>query len=122
MTTAQAIAAAVTFVWFGMVLAISFLETPLKFRAPGGPVRVGLGIDRLVFRVVNRIEIVWATILLVAVIIDMPPTGVVVAANDGRHGASRRAGGVRPRLTRCSDQVLAGEDGPRFRWGRPRGG
>ncbi|QTJ70194.1 hypothetical protein HYG77_31950 (plasmid) [Rhodococcus sp. ZPP] len=53
MTTAQAVAAAVTFVWFGMVLAISFLETPLKFRAPGGPVRVGLGIDRLVFRVVK---------------------------------------------------------------------
>jgi len=29
------VATAVTFVWLGMVLAISFLETPLKFRAPG---------------------------------------------------------------------------------------
>ena len=29
-----AIAVAVTFVWLGMVLAISFLEAPLKFRAP----------------------------------------------------------------------------------------
>jgi hypothetical protein len=32
--TGPAIAVAVTFVWLGMVLAISFLEAPLKFRAP----------------------------------------------------------------------------------------
>ena len=30
----SAVAVAVTFVWLGMVLAISFLEAPLKFRAP----------------------------------------------------------------------------------------
>ena len=30
-----ATATALTFVWLGMVLAISFIETPLKFRAPG---------------------------------------------------------------------------------------
>ena len=30
-----AIAATLTFVWLGLVLAISFLEAPLKFRAPG---------------------------------------------------------------------------------------
>lgn len=34
MATVQAVAIAVTFVWLGMVLAISFLEAPLKFRAP----------------------------------------------------------------------------------------
>ena len=34
MTTTSAIAVAATFVWLGMVLAISFLEAPLKFRAP----------------------------------------------------------------------------------------
>ena len=31
----MAVATAATFVWLGMVLAISFLEAPLKFRAPG---------------------------------------------------------------------------------------
>ena len=41
---------AVTFLWLGMVLAISFLEAPLKFRAPGVTVPIGLGIGRLVFR------------------------------------------------------------------------
>lgn len=34
MSTGTAIAVALTFVWLGMVLAISFLEAPLKFRAP----------------------------------------------------------------------------------------
>jgi hypothetical protein len=49
-TTSAATAGAVTFVWLGMVLAISFLEAPLKFRAPGVTIPVGLGIGRLVFR------------------------------------------------------------------------
>lgn len=48
--TGQVIGAAVAFVWLGMVLAVSFLETPLKFRAPGITVPLGLGIGRLVFR------------------------------------------------------------------------
>jgi hypothetical protein len=43
------VALAVACVWLGMVLAISFLEAPLKFRAPGVTLAVGLGIDRLVF-------------------------------------------------------------------------
>jgi hypothetical protein len=33
-SAAPAFAVAVTFVWLGIVLAISFLEAPLKFRAP----------------------------------------------------------------------------------------
>jgi hypothetical protein len=47
---AAATGAAATFVWMGMVLAISFLEAPLKFRAPGLILAVGLSIGRLVFR------------------------------------------------------------------------
>ena len=35
MDAAVAVAVAAVFVWLGMVLAISFIETPLKFRAPG---------------------------------------------------------------------------------------
>ena len=34
MSVAPAVAVAGVFVWLGMVLAISFLEAPLKFRAP----------------------------------------------------------------------------------------
>lgn len=35
MTTAVPLAAGAGFVWLGKVSAISFLEAPLKFRAPG---------------------------------------------------------------------------------------
>lgn len=34
MSLGPAVEVAITFVWLGMVLAISFLEAPLKFRAP----------------------------------------------------------------------------------------
>ena len=55
MSTGPAIAVAVTFVWLGMVLAISFLEAPLKFRAPHVTLPIGLGIGRLVFRALNTL-------------------------------------------------------------------
>ncbi len=34
----------------GAIVAISFLEAPLKFLAPGITIPLGLGIGRLVFR------------------------------------------------------------------------
>lgn len=62
--TAPALAGAVAFVWLGMVLAISFLEAPLKFRAPGITVPLGVGIGRMVFRALNLVEGVLALVLL----------------------------------------------------------
>ncbi|HEY7487283.1 MAG TPA: hypothetical protein VH912_22700 [Streptosporangiaceae bacterium] len=38
------LATAVIFTWFGMLTAISFLEAPLKFRAPG--ITLPLGLER----------------------------------------------------------------------------
>ena len=38
-TTGQLIELATPFVWLGMVLSISFLETPLKYRAPASRFR-----------------------------------------------------------------------------------
>ena len=35
MTAPSAVAVAGIFIWLGMVLGISFIETPLRFRAPG---------------------------------------------------------------------------------------
>lgn len=45
-------------VWLGFVLAISFMEAPLKFRAPGVSQRDALAIGRLVFRALARVELV----------------------------------------------------------------
>jgi hypothetical protein len=60
------LAAALAFTWFGMVIAISFVETPLKFRAPGITVPLGLGIGRLVFKALNIAESALAVLLLAA--------------------------------------------------------
>lgn len=46
------------FLWIGFVSAISFMETWLKFRAPGITLSLGLGIGKLVFSALNKVE--WA--------------------------------------------------------------
>jgi len=53
------------FVWVGFVAAISFMEAWLKFRAPGVNLEIGLGIGKLVFKALNRVEIGLATVMLV---------------------------------------------------------
>ena len=53
------------FLWIGFVCAISFMEAWLKFRAPGISVGLGLGIGRLVFNALNKVEWVLALVILV---------------------------------------------------------
>lgn len=110
-----AVAVALTFVWLGMVLAISFLEAPLKFRAPNVTLQIGLGIGRLVFHALNTVEVVFA--LVVGAIVVAGPTRVPITAAFSVAAVvlAVQLVVVRPRLTRRSDQVLAGLDGPRSR-------
>ena len=54
-----------TFVWIGFVCAISFMEAWLKFRAPGITVPLGLGIGRLVFNALNKVELVFALVVII---------------------------------------------------------
>jgi hypothetical protein len=108
-----AVATAVLFVWLGMVLAISFLEAPLKFRAPDVTVRIGLGIGRLVFRALNTVEAVLAVAAVVAAVTDPPPSVTVGAGGVAVLMLVAQLAWVRPRLTRRSDLVLAGRDAPR---------
>ncbi|MEU1476679.1 hypothetical protein ACFYZ8_15145 [Streptomyces sp. NPDC001668] len=114
-TSSAATAGALTFVWLGMVLAISFLEAPLKFRAPDVSVRIGLGIGRLVFRALNTVECVLAAGVLVAVAVGDPPVRVVVWTVALLTLLVGQLAVIRPRLNRRSDRVLAGEDLPRSR-------
>jgi len=117
MTVASATATAAVFTWLGMVVAISFLEAPLKFRAPGVTVRIGLGIGRLVFRGLNTAEAILATVLLVsaAAAAQPPPARVIAAGATAIAALLVQLAIVRPRLSRRSDRVLAGEDVPRSR-------
>ena len=113
MSASLSLGPAVTFVWLGMVLAISFLEAPLKFRAPGVTVQIGLGIGRLVFRALNVIEVMFAIALLIAVAIGNPPGPVLAVVMTAPVVLMVQVAGIRPLLTRRSDRVLAGEDVPR---------
>lgn len=53
-----------TFLWIGFVCAISFLEAWLKFKAPGVTIPIGLGIGRLVFAALNKVEWVFAIAII----------------------------------------------------------
>ncbi|WP_280400024.1 hypothetical protein [Nocardia carnea] len=99
--------------WLGMVLAISFLEAPLKFRAPGVTTELGLGIGRLVFRALNTVESVLAAVLLPAAVVLGPAGGVWVWLGLAVLILLVQVAVVRPPLSRRSDRVLAGEQLPR---------
>lgn len=115
MTAALALGTAATFVWLGMVFAISFLEAPLKFRAPGVDLRIGLGIGRLVFRALNSAEAVLAAVLVIAVLAGGAPARIVAPAVISALILVAQVAVVRPRLSRRSGRVLAGQDTPRSR-------
>jgi hypothetical protein len=112
---APAAAAAATFVWLGMVVAISFIETPLKFRAPGVTLQIGLGIGRLVFRTLNVCELVLAAVVVGCFAVEPPSVVTGVAAAIAVVALLVQVLVVRPRLARRSEATLAGADGPRSR-------
>jgi hypothetical protein len=109
----SSIVVAVTFVWLGMVLAISFLEAPLKFRAPNVTVQIGLGIGRLVFRALNTVEVAFALVILAIVAAGPTSPRIAVTFAVAFVALAVQLIAVRPRLTRRSDRVLAGLDAPR---------
>lgn len=60
----------IVFLWIGFVCAISVMEAWLKFQAPGITLSLGLGIGRLVFGALNKVETVFAPSLLISTILD----------------------------------------------------
>ena len=113
MSTTTSVLVAVDFVWLGMVLAISFLEAPLKFGAPGVTVPIGLGIGRVVFRALNTVETVLAAVVVVCLVVDPPDIPERVALIVVVAVLLAQLVGVRPRLARRTAAVLAGHDAPR---------
>ena len=105
------VAAAATLIWLGMVLAISFLEAPLKFRAEGLELRVGLAIGRIVFRALNIAEVIWAVVIAVCLSVTGASGPVLVLAAVTAVLLAVQLLVVRPRLNRRSAA----------RAGRPRG-
>ncbi|PXX68473.1 hypothetical protein DFR70_102154 [Nocardia tenerifensis] len=112
-TVAQHVLWLLPALWLGMVLAISFLEAPLKFRAPGVTVALGLGIGRLVFRALNTVEAVLAVALVLAALVVGPAGGAWAWLVVAVVLLAAQILLVRPPLSRRADRVLAGEELPR---------
>ncbi len=98
--------------WLGMVVAISFLEAPIKFRAPGVTLPIGLGIGRLVFRALNGVEIVLALALWISCMFVWPGAAGLILLASATIVLLVQVFIVRPPLSRRSDRVLAGETVP----------
>lgn len=56
------------FLWIGFVSAISFMEAGLKFRAPGITLPLGLGIGKIIFKTMNKVEWVLAAAILINIV------------------------------------------------------
>ncbi|MFT3677625.1 MAG: hypothetical protein QM781_17170 [Chitinophagaceae bacterium] len=69
-TVKYPIAVICTFLWAGFVCAISFMEAWLKFQAPGITVSLGLGIGKLVFAALNKIEWILAAGILANLLLE----------------------------------------------------
>lgn len=97
-------------VWLGLIIGISLIEAPLKFTAPGITIPLGLGIGRLVFGVMNWVELVIAVILLWALL----KSGVDRAYRSVACGLIAvliiKVIVILPLLNQRTDAVLAGVD------------
>ncbi len=107
MTGGGAVAVATAFTWFGMVVAISFIEAPLKFRAPGVTLSIGLGIGRRVFRALNTIEVLLAIVIIAAMLLGSMTTGAATPLVVAIVALLLQLVAVRPLLNRRSNAVLA---------------
>ncbi len=65
--TATIFTIAASFIWIGFVLSISFMEAWVKFKAPGINLSLGLGIGKLVFGALNKVE--WSLALLISIVL-----------------------------------------------------
>lgn len=97
--------------WIGLLVALAFIETPLKFYAPGMTLPVALGLGRLVL---TAAEIAGLVLLLAMTAASLPRPRL------GRVSWWVLGGlwlvlliqmvVIRPQLNARTDQVLAGED------------
>ena len=59
----------ISLIWLGMILGISFLETPVKFKAPSVTLEIGLDVGRQVFGVFNKVECALALAMAILIVI-----------------------------------------------------
>ncbi len=62
MPVSNILSIAIPFIWTGLVAAISFIEAPVKFKAPGVTLPIGLSIGKRVFSALNKTE--WGCLII----------------------------------------------------------
>jgi hypothetical protein len=95
-----------------MVLAIS-IEAPLKFRAPGITLPLGLGIGRLVFRALNAAEIMLAAATTITLVLASPPAAATVLLAALAVTLAVQVAVLRPRLEARARLIIDGGTPPR---------
>jgi hypothetical protein len=113
-TWTAVISVAAVFSWLGLVAGISLLEAPLKFRAPGITLALGLGIGRLVFAAMGRAEVaLLAVTAACAAWVPGPPGGRagLIAALAAILAVQYLL--LRPALDRRAAVIIAGGQPPR---------
>lgn len=105
--------------WIGLIVAISFIEAPLKFQAEGITIPLGLGIGRLVFAALNITE---AVLLVMLTIVTFWPRVARVSRDRVWWWLALalvflfKVAIVRPPLNARTDLVLAGADPGQSLW------
>ncbi len=70
MTVSHPIALIAVVLWTGFLLAISFMESWLKFRTPGLSKAMGLKIGQRIFKALNLIEWFFTCIILISLVLS----------------------------------------------------
>lgn len=98
-------------VWLGLLGGLAFIETPLKFLAPGMTLDIALGVGRLVL---TAADIAGAAFLVAITLLALPRPRVGAASRWVLGGIWLvlvvQVGVVRPLLNARTDLVLAGVD------------
>ncbi|MFC5957651.1 hypothetical protein ACFP51_25245 [Streptomyces pratens] len=113
MDSVSAVLAGAAVIRLGTVLVMSLPGAPLKSRAPGAALPIGLGIGRVAFRAPHLVETVLASTALFVVAVDGPSAPVVVLVAVVAVVPAGRLGVIRARLNRRSDRAPAGQQPPR---------
>ncbi|MBX3194576.1 MAG: hypothetical protein R2717_06650 [Schumannella sp.] len=103
--------AALPGVWIGVIGALGFIETPLKFLAPGVTTPIALGIGRLVLTAADLLGVaLLIAITIVSLLRPRVPRAGLIALGALWVVLLAQVAIVRPLLNARTDIILAGGD------------
>ncbi len=101
--------------WLSMVVGVSVLEAPIKFRASRVTLAVGLDIGPLIFKALNGVEIILLVVLSAAYYAARQATTALILLGSVATVLTIQVVVVRPPLTKRSNRVPMGASVPRSR-------